>query len=234
MENNKTKNASGFDARQLLKSKNFGILSTMSLELEGYPFGSLTPYCLSDNLEPLLLISKIAQHTKNINANPKVCLTVFSDENPDIQNNSRLTYIGDAYPSDLKEDKDRYSTYFPASKSYFDFHDFGIYKINFKRARYIGGFGKIHWVESEQLILENPLKDVEKRIIDHMNNDHQDSIIKYCKAYKNKDVETAQMLSIDSEGFDVLGDNLFFRFDFEEPVLDAKMAREVLVKMAKA
>lgn len=223
----------GFESRKLIRENNFGILSTISVDVEAYPFGSFTPYCLSDKLEPLFLLSNIAQHSKNIRENPKVSLTVFNPNSEDIQNSPRLTYIGDMKMIENDDYNERYLRYFPASKSYFEFHDFKLYRIELKRIRYIGGFGSIFWVEKEDYFQENQLAGVEKRIITHMNEDHQDSIIKYCRVFKKYNADSPKIAGIDPEGFDVVDANKYFRFLFDEPVNDANKAREVLVKMAR-
>lgn len=225
----------GFETRKFIKSLNSGVLSTISVELEGYPFGSVVPFCLSENLEPIILISNIAQHTKNINQNSKVSLTIFDNsKSGDIQANARVTYIGNAISDNSESLKNKYEKFFPQSKKYFEFHDFSIYKIILKKIRFIDGFGKIFWLTPEEFIIENPLKKVEDRIISHMNKDHNDSIIKYCKFYKNVDVTNAEIIGIDSEGFDVIYDNSnLLRFTFDENISNLEQAREILVKMAK-
>lgn len=223
-----------FEARKFIKSFNSGVLSTLSLDVEGYPFGSVVPYCLSEKVEPVILISNIAQHTKNINANSKVSLTIFDKNKNDVQANGRITYIGDAIKDDDPYLKDKYINNISDSIKYFEFHDFSIYKIVLKKVRFIDGFGKIYWVDPQDFILENPLKSVENRIINHMNNDHLDSLIKYCNFYKNIETSDAKMIGIDSEGFDVLSNKFdLIRFTFENPISDAGQAREILVKMAK-
>ncbi len=179
------------------------------------------------------MISTIAQHTKNILADPKVSITVFHPHTNDVQANARITYIGDAIRTDDESLKEKYRKYFPSSKEYFNFHDFALFKIELKKLRYIGGFGSIFWVEPEQFLLPNPLEQVEQRIISHMNEDHKGAMIKYCRAYKSTEVNDVQMIGIDSEGFDLLSENRLFRFTFDEPVTDAKQAREILVKMAQ-
>ena len=90
-------------ARTLLLSQRHGVLATMSLELPGYPFGSITPYTLDHAGAPLILISTLAQHTRNIWADNKVSLTVHDAANPDVQAAARLTWIGDADKVDPKE-----------------------------------------------------------------------------------------------------------------------------------
>src|SRR5713101_5420728 len=83
-------------ARRLLNHQSVGVLSTHSIDVEGYPFGSIAPYALNYESEPTILISDIAQHTRNIKHNNKVSLTVFDQRVDDPQSNSRLTWIGDA------------------------------------------------------------------------------------------------------------------------------------------
>jgi putative heme iron utilization protein len=223
-----------FEARKFIKTFNSGVLSTISLDVEGYPFGSVVPYCLSEKVEPVILISNIAQHTKNINADSRVSLTVFDSQKGDIQANARITYIGDAVKDDDSYLKDKYINSVTDSIKYFEFHDFSIYKIVLKKIRFINGFGKIYWVNPEDFILENTIKNAENRIINHMNNDHLDSIIKYCKFYKQIETTDVKMLGIDTEGFDVLYDKFnLLRFTFENPISDAGQARDILVKMAK-
>jgi putative heme iron utilization protein len=224
----------GFESRKLIRENSFGVLSTISMDIPGYPFGSVTPYCLSPKLEPMLLISTIAQHTKNILADSKVSLTVFNPENYDVQANARLTYLGNAVKVDDELFKEKYRKYFPSSKDYFNFHDFGLFKIELKRIRYIGGFGSIFWVDENEFIIPNPLENVEQRIISHMNEDHKEAMIKYCRIFKNTEVKDVQMVGIDSEGFDLLAENKLIRFTFDDPVTDAVKAREVLVKMSGA
>src|SRR2546428_13960849 len=113
------------EARQFLRSTRSGILSTISAKFAGYPFGSVAPFVLDQDGQPLILISTLAEHTKNIIANPKVSLLVFAGAE-DLQANSRLTLMGDA--SKVTEDdsqlRARYLRYFPQAEGYFDTHDF--------------------------------------------------------------------------------------------------------------
>ena len=74
----------------------------MSLDVPGYPFGSVAPYCIDQRGRPIIYISTIAQHTKNILADPRVSLTVVEGDGAsdgDVQARGRLTYIADARPA---------------------------------------------------------------------------------------------------------------------------------------
>src|SRR5205085_6861207 len=144
--------------RRLLNHQSMGVLSTHSVDVEGYPFGSIVPYVLDHNALPTLLISDIAQHTRNIKQTHKVSLTVFDQGADDPQASSRLTWIGDAElidPSDT-EIRRRYLRYSPSAESYFETHDFSFYRICLRRARFIGGFGQIYWIAPDAMLVSNP------------------------------------------------------------------------------
>ncbi len=252
------------EARQFLRSTRSGILSTFSTKFPGYPFGSVAPFVLDHSGQPIILISSIAEHTRNILANPKVSLLVFAGDE-DLQASARLTLIGEANMID-KEDanlRTRYLRYLPQAASYFDTHDFKFYRIEIAQARYIAGFGKMGWVSGDELsgnelpaetisgaelIADSQLASQETAIIEHMNADHTDSLIAYCRHFHGIDATHAKMLGIDRDGFDVRVDvqtgievnteaasqTPVLRFNFEQPIHDAQSARMALVGMSKA
>ena len=228
------------EARQFLRSTHSGILSTHSAKVEGYPFGSVAPFVLDHDCQPVILISNIAEHTKNIIANPKVSLLVFAGMK-DLQANARLTLLGEAVKIN-KEDADlraRYLRYIPQAAGYFDMHDFAFYRIRITQARYIAGFGKMSWMAGIDMTPPaNQLAAVETSIIAHMSADHADSLAAYCRHFHEFDAQHVEMLGIDCDGFDVKAENSagspqILRFQFESPICDAATARTALVAMSK-
>ncbi len=228
------------EARQFLRSTHSGILSTFSAKFEGYPFGSVAPFVLDHDCQPIILISNIAEHTKNIVANPKVSLVVFASTD-DLQANARLTLIGEAIKIDKEEAhlRTRYLRYIPQAASYFDMHDFAFYRIQIAQVRYIAGFGKMSWFSGKDMDAPvNQLADLETNIIEHMNTDHAESLVAYCKHFHEFGAQQAEMLGIDCDGFNVKavnenGDSQILRFNFEAPISDAATARAALVAMSK-
>jgi heme iron utilization protein len=229
------------EARQFLHRSRKGVLSTHSARFPGYPFGSIAPFVVDHSGCPVILISTLAEHTKNILQNPHVSLIVLDDAD-DMQANARLTVLGQAVAAD-KSDADlrsRYLRYFPQAAGYFDMHDFSFYRIVPVQARYIAGFGKMGWEEGAALTTAMPpLAQQETGIIEHMNADHADNLRAYCKHYHQMDAEQAEMIGIDSQGFDVRASSAqqpstVLRFEFEQPIADAIEARQALVMMAKA
>lgn len=232
------KEKSGNAARSLMMSEYQGILSTLSVEARGYPFGSVTPYCFDRQGRPVILVSRIAQHTKNILADPKVSLIVMEREVDDIQANGRVTYLGEArqIPGDDTETMERYYRFFPDARDYHKTHDFDFYCLEFYRVRFIGGFGKIYWVERNAFLKENPFSpDEETRAIEHMNRDHADAIEHYCSLgnFPVREDEHPVMVGIDSEGFNLLVGKRIHRFGFAEPVGTMAELRSELVRLAK-
>lgn len=227
------------EARQFLRSTRHGVLSTHSNKFAGYPFGSVTPFMLDHNCQPVILISSIAEHTKNIISNPKVSLLVFA-EGTDLQANARLTLIGEAaeIENDDADLRSRYLRYFPQAAGYFDTHDFAFYRIHIHQARYIAGFGKMGWASGAEITSENnAIAALENGMIEHMNADHADSVIAYCKYFYDVNADSAQLIGIDSDGFDVLAtvnaQTQTLRFNFEQPISDAQTARAAFVALSK-
>lgn len=230
------------EAQQFLRSTQRGILSTHSTKLEGYPFGSVAPFVVDHQGHLIILISTLAEHTKNILKNSKVSMVVLKDEQ-DLQANARLTLLGDAAQCDKNDAllRARYLRYIPQAETYFDMHDFHFYRIAIKHARYIAGFGKMGWMDADALnpnIQTTPLTAQESDIIEHMNTDHADSLLTYCQYVHEQSGESATMIGIDPFGFDVRlkqgESSQQLRFAFDSYVEDANAARKALVNLSKA
>jgi putative heme iron utilization protein len=208
----------------------FGILSTISVDLPGYPFGSVTPYCVDEACRPIVYISTLAQHTHNILADPRLSLTVIEPgDSADVQARGRVTCVGKAVPLSESESRPRrrYFRYFPSARQYENTHDFAFFRIQAIRVRFIGGFGRIFWLTPQAFTIANPFsEDQESVILQHMNRDHHDTLRKFAGG-------EAVMVGIDAEGFDVLKNSSKMRFTFDTPVHSLDDARQALVRMAR-
>ncbi|BBJ22883.1 HugZ family pyridoxamine 5'-phosphate oxidase [Candidatus Nitrotoga sp. AM1P] len=224
------------EARQMLRAHRYGALCTLSKKFDGHPFGSITPYLVDHDGSLLILISTLAEHTKNIQYDPRVSLITHNQDSPHIQTQGRITVVGAAQIiTDTDKAGTRYLRYFPEAQTYFNMHDFSIYRIMPQSLRYIGGFGKIHWIEANSyLVPPYPLIQQENNVISHMNTDHRDTMRHYCQHFHKIEVLHAEMLGIDCDGFDVRADEKILRFDFPEMVFDAQQARHALIAMSRA
>jgi putative heme iron utilization protein len=231
------------EAKQFLRSTRSGVLSSFSAKFSGYPFGSVMPFVLDHNCQPIVLISTIAEHTKNIIANPKVSLLIFAGAE-DLHANGRLTLIGETEQIE-KNDVDlmaRYCRYFPESTGYLAMHDFQFYRIHIHQARYIAGFGKMSWMTGEEIVNinqpSNEIAQLESGMIEHMNADHAESMLLYCQHFHGLQPSRVSLIGVDCDGFDVeavVADDIkMLRFTFEAPIFDANSARMAFVALSKS
>lgn len=225
------------EALHFLFQSHQGILSTHSAKFKGYPFGSVTPFVLNHQGMPTILISTIAEHTKNILENAHVSLVVF-DHETDLQANARLTLLGTAALTDKQNSlmRARYLRYIPQAEQYFEMHDFSFYTLHIDHARYIAGFGKMGWIEGESMEMpSNPLFTDEPSILAHMNADHTENLKAYCLHYHQITTQHVEMIGIDCLGFDIrTRPETILRFTFKSPINNAQEARTALVEMAKS
>ncbi len=223
-------------AKTLFQSRCNGVLSTQSVDIPGYPFGSITPYCFDDKGQPVILISTIAQHTRNIDANNKVSLIAYDCQLDDTQAAGRVTYVGNAIRINDKASAERYYRFYPQSKGFHRTHDFHFYTIECVKIRYIGGFGEIYWVESNDFLVANPFSsEEESHIVEHMNSDHQEALNHYCDlfnlAYDDDNLPT--LVGIDREGFHLRTGEGITRITFDMPITTTLEARTALVELAR-
>ena len=222
-------------ARQMLRSHRYGALCTLSKKFNGHPFGSIVPYLVDHDGSLLILISSLAEHTRNIQFDPRVSLVTHSQDSPDIQSQGRITLVGEAQPAaDRVQIGKRYLRYFPESQNLFAMDDFSFYRIVPHTLRFIGGFGKIHWVSAGSYLMPSYLlTEQEDDVVTHMNADHRDTLSHCWKPFHQDTVPKVEMLGIDCDGFDLCADSKILRIDFAEEVLDAQQARSALVSMAQ-
>jgi putative heme iron utilization protein len=238
-------------ARRLLRAERQGALATLSLHKKGWPFGSIAPYALSAQGEPILLLSALAQHTRNALADSRASLLVQDSAGlapgADAQAHARVTLLGRlAAVAEVDEDdvRARYLARHPHATRTARGHDFRWYALSSEEARFIGGFGEICWVAGSSMIIDpstDPLRPHRDGICEHMNVDHADALALFCQRMGGFSGEAAKMVGVDAFGFDVLqgaaGARERVRFDFAQPLSTPDEVRRAmigLVKTAKA
>lgn len=150
-------------AISLLHEAPYGTIATVSAQLSGYPYATTVPYVVDERHRPVLFISALAEHTKNLLADPRTSLSVAKPEcGNHIQSAARLTLVGDverlAEPS--PELLARYLRYHPDAEEYLPL-DFMFFCLQPKLARFIAGMGRMGWLESMEwdAVPALPLKD---------------------------------------------------------------------------
>lgn len=227
--------STGQEARRYLRAHRSGVLCTLSAQLGGYPFGSIVPFVLDRDCRPVILVSTLAEHTRNLAADPRASLIVH-DYADDVQAGTRLTLAGDAARlADDGEASARYLRAFPAADRLLALGDFAFWAIAPRRLLFIRGFGRIDWLDAAGFAPPaNALAEAEGAIVEHMNADHTVALADYCRHYHGVVPVAVEMTGIDCDGFDVRADGRLLRFEFPAPATNAGSAREALVAMARA
>jgi hypothetical protein len=152
---------------QLLHESPQASLATLSQSLPGYPFASALPFAVDDTQAPVFLISRLAEHTRNLSGDARASLLIQTREHPQPEASPRLTLLGDATAFDPQPALiRRYLRYHPDAERYLNLGDFGFFRFVPRRMRLIAGFGQMGWVETEewQQVLSLPL-DMESELL---------------------------------------------------------------------
>ena len=230
-------------ARTLMHSGRIGSLSTLSRKQPGFPFGSLMPYALDGQGRPIFLISTMAMHTQNLQADPRASLFVTEpDASGDPLGASRVTLIGSVIripEPELAAARTVYLTRYPDSKYWVDFDDFFFYRMDVLDVYYVGGFGVMGWVAASDYsqAQSDPLAEHKRDIMQHMNADHKDALILLAKRFAGIEAQEAEMTSVDRLGFHLrlkTQDGMKgTRIAFLREVSDPAQTREVFVEMVQ-
>jgi putative heme iron utilization protein len=230
-------------ARSLAATYDRGTLST--LNEEGYPFGSLVLYVLDDRGQPVMLLSELAEHTKNIRRDGRASVLVSSSVMPgdDPMALPRVTLVGSLVPveretQELAVLQAQFLAEHPSAESYVAFGDFGWWRLALDSVRFVGGYGRMSWVDVDAYmhVQPDPLARHGDAIMAHMNTDHADANLAYARALAGiANATSARMVAVDRLGFDLLAstpDGLQpARVNFDEPVDTPDAVRKAVVAL---
>lgn len=219
-------------ARLLLRSHRSGVLSTHSVKYPGYPYGSALPHATDHAGRPVVLISHLAEHTHNAEADARVSFIVCG-AGPDLQSEPRVTLLGQIRVADDPAAGQRYLRLYPGHEQYLQIGGFRFFVIEPVQVRFIQGFGGLHWIAGERYLAVPGLAQAEDSILAHMNADHADALRGYCRHVHGVDARDASMAGIDCDGFDVRADGQLLRFQFDGPLSSPGAVRDALVALAQ-
>lgn len=228
-------------ARTLVTRIPTGTLCTLALEPAGYPYGSFVTVAF-DGGDPVFLISALAEHTKNLERDPRASLMVAESGADDPLANGRVTLLGPCTRIEKDGDSARaaFLAVHPNAAYYADFRDFGFWTLRVNAIRYIGGYGRMSWISQDdwQTAEADPLAPFAAGVIAHMNGDHRDAMVLYCRAFSNaKDITAATMTGVDRYGFDMSAKTPEgprpVRVAFPTPVRTPEDVRATMVAMVK-
>jgi putative heme iron utilization protein len=229
-------------ARTLLESASSGALCTLALEPAGHPYGSLVLFALDEH-RPVLLLSDLAEHTRNLKSDARSSLLVSESRPGDPLANGRVTLLGECSPTtvaDRERTQDAYLARHPSAEQYASFGDFSFWTLEVGAVRYIGGYGRMSWITASEWLSAkpDPVAPDARGILEHMNQDHADALPLYVRAFSDvSDVVRTEMSSIDRLGFELsVATNQgtqTLRFAFHEPIANKNDARKALVGLLR-
>lgn len=222
-------------ARELFRAARSGVLSSHSVKLPGFPYGSALPHVTDHEGRPVILVSELAEHTHNIETDSRVSFLV-SASGPALQASPRAALLGRARTLDAGAGlRARYLRFFPEHAQYLDMGGFCFWSIEPAQVRLIEGFGSLHWVPGDAYLASpGEVPELETSVLEHMNRDHRDALLVYCRHAHGMAPQQAEMIGIDCDGFDVRSDSQLLRFRFEQSITTGAQARAALAAQARA
>jgi heme oxygenase (biliverdin-IX-beta and delta-forming) len=224
-------------ARRMVRSVARAALGTLLPTAEGAPYVSLANVATDHDGAPLLLLSDLADHTRNLAADPRASLLFDgTGEREDPLAGERVTVQGRLSRSDEPRHRRRYLARHPVAAMYADFKDFNFYRLALERAHLVAGFGRIHWLAASALLVPPApvLIAREADIVLHMNDEHQDALDACAQGLLGLTGEGWRLTGVDPEGCDLRQGSQVARLTFAQLVSDAESARTELVRLVRS
>jgi len=223
-------------AKKLLREARSGALATLMQE-SGDPYCSLVNVATAADGAPLLLLSKLALHTKNLLADNRISLMLDERKEADALEGARVMLMGSC---SYKADSSAASSYLrrhPAAEMFASFADFGFYRMQISKAHLVAGFGRIVDLAAPDILTDvsdaQALIDAEADAIAHMNADHAEA----CRLYATKLLGAAdgewRCVGIDPEGLELQQGRTALRLFFPQRVIAPGALRASLKQLAE-
>jgi len=230
----------GAVARRLLRATDRATLATALPGADGaWPYASLVLVAADYDASPLLLISTLAEHTKNLKQDARASLLFDGTEGlDDPLTGARVTVLGTILPDSDPVRLRRFVSRHPSASLYAGFKDFSLYRLQVTRAHLVAGFGRIHWIEAGALLGPEAdvawLREHEPSILEHMNGDHAATLDLYAQNLLHRPGSGWRLTNVDREGADLRRGGVVARLDFPAPVNGLDAVRQSFVALAQS
>ena len=233
------KPSSDFDpklaAKKLLRESRSGALATL-MPGSGDPYCSLVNVATLADGSPVLLISRLAVHTRNILADTRVSLMVEERKEGDPLQGARVMLSGKARLTEDPEARRRYLDRQPEAEMFAGFADFGFYAIDVNGAHLVAGFGRIVDLAPADILLDlsgaETMVVAESDVVAHMNADHSEAMRLYATRLLGAPDGDWRCAGCDPEGLDLQNGRMALRLDFPQRITGPGMLRQVLRQLA--
>lgn len=217
---------SGTEARLLLRQARTAVLSTLNRD-DGVPYGSLVNVATDVTGWPLILISTLAWHTRNLQADARASFLVAKPPpSGDALTGPRITVMGRFVRVEENSLKRRYLARHPQASLYAGFGDFAFWRMQPERIHAVAGFGRIETMEAVEVFPSaSEMIAIEESAIQHMNEDHGDAAQRYASQITGEASRGWKVAAIDVDGADLQRDEECLRLPFPAPVYSASALR---------
>jgi putative heme iron utilization protein len=226
-------------AKSLLRRRRQGALATL-MAGSGDPYCSLVNVASHTDASPILLISRLAVHTRNILADPRVSLMLDERAAGDPLEGARIMLAGraeEASEGELDTLRRRYLNAHPSAENFANFKDFSFFRIRPSGAHLVAGFGRIVDLKPEQFLTDiadaGALLEAEQGAVEHMNADHREAMNLYATRLLGAEAADWRCTGCDPEGIDMQAGSPTLRLEFPERVTGPAELRKMVVKLAE-
>lgn len=223
-------------SRRMIRTVRQAVLATRHVERDDWPFASLVQTACDHAARPLMLLSDLAVHTRNIAHDARVSL-LFARAGADPVAGARVTVLGHARRTDDERLRARFLARHHNAREFAAFSDFHLYRVDIDAVHFIGGFGQIESLAGTDVVLEltnaEALADAEPEIVEHMNRDHADAVQLYAHNIAGRPGINWRISGLDPEGCDLHRFDSETRIDFPRRISNVDAIRDMFVEMAR-
>ena len=222
-------------ARRVLRTARTAALATLDPQ-SGYPLTTLVNVAADADGSPLMLLSQLALHTRNMTADARVSLLLAQLGKGDpMAASERLSVAGRALPCDDPNAKRRFLARHPKAKLYADFPDFALYRLEIASLHPNGGFARAAQVTRDEVLLDlagcDGLVAAEESALAQINSDHAEALARLAGRLLGETGGAWRATGLDPEGLDIVSGERVARLVFPEQVRTADELRSVLMRL---
>ena len=194
----------------LLHQAAIGTLATHARQPQGFPYPTVLPFAPDSHHRPTILVSRLAEHTRNLHSDPRAGFLIVHAPDGDVLNGQRITLVGTfEHVEPTPPVTQRYLRYHPDAERYLVLGDFSFWVMSVERMRHIGGFGAMGWLTQEEL---DP--------VDPVSFDEENALIEFFERHPRRPAQV-QLMGIDRYGADLSISGVRSRVMFDTPAPDA-------------
>ncbi|BDC36826.1 HugZ family protein [Paraburkholderia terrae] len=201
----------------LLHQAAIGTLATHARQPQGFPYPTVLPFAPDSHHRPTILVSRLAEHTRNLHSDPRAGFLIVHAPDGDVLNGQRVTLVGTfEHVEPTPPVTQRYLRYHPEAERYLVLGDFSFWVMSIERMRYIGGFGAMGWLTQAEL---DPL--------DPVSFDEENALVEFFERHPRRPAQV-QLMGIDRYGADLNISGARSRMAFDTPAPDAECLHAAL------